>query len=459
MTKKGRIEGKKVSVFGMARSGMAVAKLLNRNGADVFVTDNKKEAELRSEIEELRHLNIDFEAGSHSERALDHRDYIVLSPGVNPGIPILRKAKAAGIPIFSEIEVAFWLCSAKIVGITGSNGKTTTSTLLGEILRKDSRECQVAGNIGIPFSSVVEKVSSSGIIVLELSSFQLENIEEFKPEVAALLNISADHLDRYPDLESYSRAKTKVFDNQVSQDFAILNMDDDPSIKIKDSCKAQVIFFSTAQELEKGAFIHQGKLVLRPNGKTENVLEVDEIGIKGPHNISNAICACAISAVLGVKKDSLREALRNFRGVEHRLEEVKTVSGIRFINDSKATNVRSVWYALNSIPEPILLIAGGRDKGGDFTQLREKAKEKLKSLILIGESKQKIDEALGDLVESIWVDSLEEGVKRAYQMASPGECVLLSPGCASFDMFKDYEHRGRVFKSAVRQLNSCGKNG
>ncbi len=458
MVKKERIKGKKVSVFGMARSGRAVAKLLKENGADVFVTDSKKEADLGFEIEELRRLNVDFEAGSHSGKALDSKDFIVLSPGINPNIPILKNARTTGIPIFSEIEVAYWFCSAKIVGITGSNGKTTTSTLLGEILKRDSRECQVAGNIGIPFSSVVEEVSPSGIIVLELSSFQLENIEEFKPEVAALLNISPDHLDRYPDLESYSRAKARIFDNQVSGDFAILNADDDSSIKIKDSCHAQVIFFSTAQELEKGAFIQEGKLVLRQNGETDSVIEAQKIGIKGPHNLSNAICACAMSAALGVEKDSLREALRNFRGVEHRLEEVKTISGIRFINDSKATNVRSVWYALDTIPEPILLIAGGRDKGGDFTQLREKVKEKLKSLILMGEAKQKIKEALGDLVEPIWVDSLEEGVKRAYHLASPGECVLLSPGCASFDMFEDYEHRGRIFKSAVRQLNSCGEN-
>lgn len=442
----------------MAKSGMAVAKLLCKNGASVFVTDIKKEDNLRSEIEELRRLNIDFETGSHSQRSLEHKDYIVLSPGISPDIPILKKARKIGIPLFSEIEVAFWLCQAQIVGITGSNGKTTTSTLAGEILKKDGKECQVAGNIGIPFSTVVERVSSRGIVVLELSSFQLENIEEFKPKVAALLNISPDHLDRYPDLESYSQAKLRIFENQTSEDFAIFNMDDHLSLKIKNNCKAKTIFFSTLKEIEKGSFLKDGELFLALNGKTEKILDVEEVGIKGSHNLSNAACACAISTALGAKKDSLREALKNFRGVEHRLEQVKSISRIKFVNDSKATNVRSVWYALKSIPEPILLIAGGKDKGGDFTQLRGLVKEKLKGLILMGEAKKKIDQALGDLVNSIWVESLEEGVKRAYKMASPGDCVLLSPGCASFDMFENYEQRGRVFKSMVKKLNHSVEN-
>ncbi len=453
MVRKDRINGKKVSVFGMARSGLAVAKLLVKNGADVFVTDTKKEEELKSETEELKRLKIDFETGSHSQRALDHKDFIVLSPGISSDIPVLKRARNTGLPLFSEIEVAFWLCPAQIVGITGSNGKTTTSTLLGEILKQDGRECQVAGNIGIPFSSVVETVSSRGVIVLELSSFQLEKIEEFKPKAAALLNISPDHLDRYPDLESYSEAKFKIFENQTPEDFAILNMDDDYSRKIKDKCKAQVIFFSTLKELEQGSFLKDGELLIKLNGKTEKILDVFELGIKGLHNLSNAACACAVSSILGTKKESMRQALKSFKGVEHRLEQVKIISGIKFINDSKATNVRSVWYALESIPKPILLIAGGRDKGGDFTQLREMVKEKVKNLILIGEAKEKICQALGDLVNSIKLDNLEEAVKKAYRMASSGDCVLLSPGCASFDMFENYEHRGRVFKSAVKQLD------
>jgi len=453
MVRKDRINGKKVSVFGMARSGMAVARLLSKNGADVFVTDTQEASKLKSEIEELKRSNIDLETGSHSQRALDQKDYIVLSPGISSDIPVLRKAQEKGLPMFSEIEVAFWLCQAQIVGITGSNGKTTTTTLVGEILGEDGRECKVAGNIGTPFSSVVEAVSSQGVIVLELSSFQLENIEEFRPKVAALLNISPDHLDRYSDFESYSEAKIRIFENQTPQDFAILNMDDEGAIDIKSDCNSQIIFFSTKRELERGSFLKDGDLFLRLDGETRRMLDADEMGIKGPHNLSNAACACAIAGILCVKKESIVQTLKRFKGVEHRLEEVKTISGIKFVNDSKATNVRSVWYALKSIPGPILLILGGRDKGGDFTQLRAMVKEKLKSLILIGESKKKIDQSLGDLIKPIWVDNLEEGVKKAYEMASPGDCVLLSPGCSSFDMFENYEHRGRVFKSAVRNLD------
>lgn len=441
----------------MARSGMAVARLLSKNGAEVFITDVKPEKELYSGIKELRDLNISFEIGSHSQKAISHKDYIVLSPGISSDIPILKEAKKIGLPLFSEIEVAFWLCQAQIVGITGSNGKTTTSALVGQILKEDNREYQVAGNIGVPFSSVVEDVSSQGIIVVELSSFQLENIEEFKPDVAALLNISPDHLDRYPDLKSYSEAKLRIFENQTSRDFALFNLDDDYSMKIKDHPHAQEIFFSTNQEVERGTYVKNGAMILKFNGQAEKITNSEEIRIKGPHNLSNAACACAIAGILGVKKESIRQALKNFEGVEHRLEEVRIISGIRFVNDSKATNVRSLWYALKSIPEPVLLIAGGRDKGGDFTELREIVKEKLKVLILLGEAKKKIDRALGDMIKPIWVDSLEEGVKKAYNMASPGECVLLSPGCASFDMFENYEHRGRVFKSVVNQLNGSEK--
>ncbi len=457
MVRKDRIRGKKISVFGMARSGMAVARLLSKNGAEVFITDIKEENELNSELQELKKLNISFEIGSHSQEAISHKDYIILSPGISSDIPILKEAKNMGLPMFSEIEVAFWLCQAQIVGITGSNGKTTTSALVGQILEEDNRECRVAGNIGVPFSSVVEDVSSQGIIVVELSSFQLENIEEFKPEVAALLNVSPDHLDRYPDLKSYSEVKLRIFENQTPQDFALFNLDDDYSMKIKDHPNAREIFFSTTKEVDRGAFIKNGEMVLRSDGKTEKISNAEEIGIKGPHNLSNAACACAIAGILGVKKESIGEALKSFKGVEHRLEEVRMISGIRFVNDSKATNVRSLWYALKSIKEPVLLIAGGRDKGGDFSELREIAKEKLKVLILLGEAKKKIDQALGDVIKPIWVDSLEEAVKKAYNMASPGECVLLSPGCASFDMFENYEHRGRVFKSVVNQLNSSEK--
>lgn len=436
----------------MARSGMALAKVLKNLGATVFLTEKRSEESLYSEITELKNSGIGYETGGHTSKAIEHKDYIVISPGIPYDLPTLIEAESKGIPIFSEIEVAYWLSEAQIVGITGSNGKTTTTTLVGEILKEDGREVRVAGNIGVPFSSVVQEVSSKGIIVLEISSFQLEKIEEFKPKISAILNVTPDHLDRYPDMKSYTDAKLRIFENQTEDDFVVLNWDDPITSNLAPMSRAKSLFFSTKSELKVGSYVKSGNLVFQLNGKAEEIIPVEEIGIKGPHNLSNACAACAICAPLGVKKDSMGKALRSFKGVEHRLEEVAIIDQIRFVNDSKATNVDSVFYALQSIKEPIFLIAGGKDKGGDFTRLRELVKSKVKGLILLGQAKEKIKEALGDLVPTYIVGSMQEAVEFGFKNADKGDCVLLSPACASFDMFKDYEHRGRVFKEAVLSL-------
>jgi UDP-N-acetylmuramoylalanine--D-glutamate ligase len=436
----------------MARSGLACARLLKSLGAQVFVSDSKSGDLLTPEIAQLTDLDIDFETGDHTLTAITDKDYLIVSPGVPLDIPILKEAQMRGIPVFSEIEVAFWLTDAKIVGITGSNGKTTTTTLVGEILKEEKRESQIGGNIGIPFSSLVERVSQEGILVLELSSFQLERIEEFRPYVSAVLNISADHLDRYPDLKSYIDAKLRIFENQTDVDFAVLNADDKNCMELALYSSSKKIFFSTKKELELGAFVKDGMLLYKMNGKGEKIIDTKDIGIKGPHNLSNAAAACAICAVLEVSPLSMRETLKRFRGVEHRLEEVATVSGVKFVNDSKATNVESVWYALQSVKEPIVLIAGGRDKGGEFAKLRELVRSKVKALILIGEAGEKIDHALGEQVPTFHSTSLEEAVKLSFKKAEAGDTVLLSPACASFDMFKDYQHRGEVFKTSVQTL-------
>ncbi len=447
-----RIRGKKVSVFGMARSGMAMAKLLKGLGASVFLTEKKTEKDLSPEITELRKLKIDYEAGGHTEKAIEYKDYLIISPGVPSDLPLLVEARREGIPIFSEIEVAFWLTEAQIIGITGSNGKTTTVNLVYEILKEDDREIRLAGNVGIPFSDVVQEVSPNGIIVLELSSFQLENIEEFRPKVSAILNVTPDHLDRYADMKSYTDAKLRVLENQNEEDYAVLNWDDPITSKLAPLSRAKSLFFSTKSELRVGSYVKNGNLVFQLNGKAEEIISVEEIGIKGPHNLSNAAAACAICAVLQVKKESMEKALKRFKGVEHRLEEVALIQGIKFVNDSKATNVDSLYYALQSIKEPILLIAGGKDKGGDFSRLRELIQKRVKGLILLGEAKEKIKTAFKDLVPIYSVDSLEEGVKLGFGKAEKGDCVLLSPACASFDMFKNYEERGRVFKNTVLNL-------
>lgn len=447
-----RIKGKKVSVFGMARSGMAMAKLLKSLGASIFLTEKKREEGLYSEILELKKLGIEYEIGGHTGKAIEHKDYLVISPGVPIDLPLLVESHRRGIPIFSEIEVAFWLSEAQIIGITGSNGKTTTATLVYEILKEDSRETRLAGNIGIPFSSVVQEVSSNGIIVLELSSFQLEKIEEFTPKVSAILNISADHLDRYPDLKSYTDAKLRIFENQTEEDFVVLNWDDLVTSKLAPFSRAKSLFFSTKNELKVGSYVKDGNLVFQLNGKAEEIIPVEGIGIKGPHNLSNSAAACAICGSLGIKRESMEKALRKFKGVEHRLEEVTVIDQIRFVNDSKATNVDSLYYALQSVKEPILLIAGGRDKGGDFNGLRELVKKKVKGLILLGESKEKIKNAFVDLVPAYFVDSLQEGVRVGFRKAEKGDCILLSPACSSYDMFEDYEERGRIFKNEVLNL-------
>ena len=450
--RKDRIVGKRISVLGMARSGVSCARLLKKIGAEVFVSEIKVGEHLTAGINQLLELSIDFETGGHTSKAIRDKDFIVVSPGIPLGVPILSQAENSGIPIFSEIEVAFWLTDAKIIGITGSNGKTTTVTLVGEILKEDKRECQVGGNIGIPFSSIVEKVSPDGILVLELSSFQLERIEEFKPYISSVLNITPDHLDRHPDLKSYMEAKLRILENQTQDDFAVLNADDENSLKLASYGKSRKAFFSVGKELEQGAFVRKGKLVSRWNGKESQIIDAIQIGIKGPHNLSNASAACAICSILEVTPQSMQKALKSFKGVEHRLEQVATISGVNFINDSKATNVESVWYALQSVSPPIILIAGGKDKGGDFSKLRELVQKNVKALILIGDAKEKLNDVLGDLVPTFLSDSLEEAVQLSFKKASPKDVVLLSPGCASFDMFKDYQNRGNVFKSSVRDL-------
>jgi UDP-N-acetylmuramoylalanine--D-glutamate ligase len=451
--RKDRIEGKKISILGMARSGVSCAILLHKLGAEVFVSDVKKKELLTAQIEQLEEFDIDYETGGHTSRVLRNKDFLVVSPGIPSNVPILSEADNMGIPGFSEIEVAYWLTDSKIVGITGSNGKTTTVTLLGEILKEDKREYRLGGNIGIPFSGIVEQVSPEGIIVLELSSFQLERIEEFKPHVASVLNITPDHLDRHPDMKAYVEAKLRIMENQSEEDFAVLNVDDEGSLKFAAFGKSKKVFFSTKTEPEPGAFVRGEKLITRLNGKENEITNIEEITIRGPHNLSNACAACTIGGILGVSSEAMRRALKSFPGVEHRLERVATVSGVSFVNDSKATNVDSVWYALQSVTPPVILIAGGKDKGGDFNRLRELVQKNVKTLVLIGEAEEKIRTALGDLVPVFHADTLEEAVELSFKKAASGDTVLLSPGCASFDMFRDYQHRGQVFKTSVRNLN------
>jgi UDP-N-acetylmuramoylalanine--D-glutamate ligase len=453
MTISERVKNRVVGIVGMARSGRAAARLIQRMGGVPFVSDIKPVVELAREVDELKRHGIDFEAGGHSDRLLES-DFVVLSPGVPRNTDFVKKISEKGIPIFSEIELASWFCRGKIIGITGSNGKTTTTSLLGAILTEAGLENHVCGNIGYAFSEAVPDISPEGYAVVEVSSFQLESVEEFAPHIAVILNITPDHLDRYDNFDGYKRAKYRIAESQRDNDFLILNADDSVTDEKEISTNAGKLFFSISRMLPTGVFKRGETLVGIVGGKEHIIVETNRIRIPGPHNLQNAAAASLAALLSGVEAAVIGEALRRFPGVEHRLEDVETIAGIRFVNDSKATNVDSVCSALRSFEAPVYLIAGGRDKGGDFRPIIDYGRGKIKEIVLIGEARKKIFETLGKAFPVQFADSMEEAVKKTFGIASPGEIVLLSPACASFDMYDNFEHRGRVFKLAVRSLRN-----
>ncbi len=448
------IEGKKVTVIGGARSGLAVARLLKKMGADVFVSDMKKPEEIKYvkfTPEELNSAGIKYEFGEHSEKVYDC-DFMVISPGVPSNAPVVQKAMELGIKVWSEIEVASWFCKAPIIAVTGTNGKTTTTSLIGHIFKTAGFKTIVAGNIGAPFSDFVLDADEGSIVVLEVSSFQLDHIENFKPKVAVLLNITPDHLDRYDSFGDYILSKFRIFKNQREDDFAVYNYDDEIVQPYVESLNVIKLPFSVRDKLSCGGFIEDGYITLNFKNKKERILKMNNLRIRGIHNVYNSLAAALAARAMEVKDEIIRESLQSFEGVEHRLEFVREINGVKFINDSKATNVNSLWYALESFDEPIILIAGGRDKGNDYSKVYDLVKRKVKLIIAIGESKNKIYDEFKNLTNVIEVDSMEEAVKKAYENSAPGDVVLLSPACASFDMFRDYEHRGEVFKKLVNEL-------
>ncbi len=456
MTIEERINGRKIGVVGMARSGVAAALLAYDYGGQPFVSDSNEAKILATQIERLDAVHIPYETGGHTDRLLGC-DYLIVSPGVPLNIDILSRAKQQGIPIFSEVEFAFWTCRGKVVAITGSNGKTTTTTLLGEIFSTAGLNAYVGGNIGLPFSEIAPKVPEDGIAVIEVSNFQLQTIADFTPDTALILNLTPDHLDRHGTFENYKRAKYRITENQGKAQSLILNLDD-PETNVADmNSKATVRYFTTGDSADAGAFVRDDFLWLRKNGEEQKVIRCSEIMIPGPHNLQNAAAAVCAASLYNVPVADMKKVLSTFAGVEHRLENVGRVAGISFVNDSKATNVDSVCYALRSIDTPIHLIAGGRDKGGVFETIADFGKGKIKGIVAIGEAKEKIFNALGQQFPVQFAADLEAAVNMCFQSAHPGETVLLSPGCASFDQFDNFEHRGRVFKQAVAKLKN-GKN-
>lgn len=457
MTARERIQGRKVGVIGMARSGMAAAVLASRMGAEVFVSDVSPAPQLDTQLARLNEYRIRFETGGHTERLLQS-DYLIISPGVPPDIQIVKRATQLGIPIFSEVEFACWLCRGTIVAITGSNGKTTTTSLTGEILKAAGRPTFVCGNIGRPFAEVVEDIPDNGIAVVEVSTFQLERIETFAPHIALILNLSPDHLDRHGSFEAYKKLKYRIAENQTSEDFLILNHHDRDSMTDSIDSAARRLTFSVEDFGDATTIVRNGKLCLRWGDEIVPVIDVADIRIPGPHNLQNASAAAAATSLLEVPTDVMADTLRRFPGVEHRMERVDRVAGIDFINDSKATNVDSVTYALRSLDSPIWLIAGGKGKGGSYAPIAEYGRGRIKGLVLIGQARQDIFDELGKAFPAEFAESLQDAVRIAFGKAKPGDAILLSPACASFDMFESYEQRGRVFKKAVASLRTRETN-
>ena len=452
-----RVEKKRVLVVGMARSGIAAAQLLLSHGAIPVLYDAKKAETFGENLYPLMNTACEFHLGEDPFILLDRCDLVVISPGVPIDAPIVKAAKEQGIPLIGELELAYSLMQGDVLAISGTNGKTTTVTLLGKMFENAGRIVYTAGNIGYPLSMVALNSKKSDVVVVEVSSFQLESIKTFHPIVAALLNITEDHLNRHGTMEQYIRLKQRIFENQTAEDIAVLNMDDPVLFRMADKIKSRVAFFSRTQTVPCGASVEDGKIIWRWDGVIRPICDADQILIPGPHNLENALAATAMAASRGVPPAVIRHTLQSFTGVEHRIEKVRVYEGITYINDSKGTNVDSTIKAVQSMKVPTVLILGGYDKHTDFMPLcREIVLSGMIShIIAMGQTARQITQALEEAgyrgITQAY--SMEDAVQKARKVAVSGGNVLLSPACASFDMFRDFEHRGQVFKEIVARLS------
>ena len=443
----------KVLIIGAARSGLAAAAFLAQKGEEVIVTDTNLKAQKESE-EALKKYEIRYIWGKQPDIDELAVDMIVVSPGVPLSIAPIRRAKELGIKVIGEVELAYLNAKAPIVAITGTNGKTTTTTLVGEIFKAAGWECGVGGNIGVSLLEESEKISDAGVLVAEISSFQLESTEKFKPKAAAILNLTPDHLDRHGDMQGYLAAKAKIFAMQDENDFLVLNYEDEYLRPLAEKCQSQVLFFSAQHILKNGVYVEDKMIKIAFKGKISQVCPPEEIRIKGAHNLENALAAVALCFALGVDEQVIAQVLRDFKGVEHRLEPVRELDGVLYINDSKGTNPDSTSKALVAYDRPLILIAGGKNKGLSFLPLAKLIKERVKGVVLVGMAKNDIKAALDEVGFSnyVLVDKFEETVEAAKKMADEGDIVLLSPACTSWDMFKSFEERGELFKKLVNAL-------
>lgn len=450
--RKSEVWGKKVLVVGLAKTGISTAKFLDEQGAIVTATDVSPASQIKG-IDELKKIGIEVETSGHSLKHFLNADLIVLSPGVSPGIEPLQEARKKGIEIISEIELAYNFIKEPIVAIAGTNGKTTTTTLIGKILEAGSKKVFVGGNIGLPLIEYAAAGETADYLVVEVSSFQLEGIRKFRPHIAVLLNITEDHLDRYASFDEYAAAKFRLFENMKQGDVAVVNNDDaviNSKLKTQKS-KFKVIPFSSSVRLKQGIYYSNGNIVYSFEGAEESYPTAN-FKLKGIHNIENIMASIAAAKACGIPRDLILKTIEGFKGLPHRMELVRERSGVAYYNDSKGTNIGALQKSLEGFNSPVILIAGGKDKGGDYRVLNDLIKKKVKSLILLGEAKNKIKNAFNGLTEIVMVDSLQDAVGKASAKAVKGDVVLLSPACSSFDMFKDYKERGELFRRLVEAL-------
>jgi len=446
------IHGKNALVVGLARSGLTAARWLSDHGAVVTVTDMRPPSAFSKEIPELLHRKVGLELGLHQESTFLRQDFIVISPGVPADLPVLNLARQKGIPVVPEIELAGWFLEGRLVGITGTNGKTTTTALLGKILEASGSPTFVGGNIGVPLLMAVDQNRPASIVVSELSSFQLETIDTFRPHVAVLLNLTPNHLDRHPNFEAYVAAKARIFSNQTENDYAILNADDENVMKLVPSIRSQKVFFSREKELPSGVFVSRGQILYRVQNLEVALMKTTDVRLRGEFNLENVLADAAAACVLGAEFDSIRRAVREFGGVEHRLEFVREVRGVDFYNDSKATSVDAATKALSTFERGVHLILGGKDKGAPYAPLRSLLKDRVCEVLVIGAAQKRIVSELSGAAEIVEAGDLETAVRTAAERARPGEVVLLAPACSSFDQFENFEHRGQIFKALVEKL-------
>jgi UDP-N-acetylmuramoylalanine--D-glutamate ligase len=448
------LKDKRVLVLGLARTGIATARFCAARGARVTAIDDRGAEQLGEAASGLQTIGCTLAFGSYPLTDFAAQDLIVPSPGVPANHPGLAAAREASVPIWSEIELAWRFLRGRLIGVTGSNGKTTTTSLIGHILGGSGKPVSVAGNIGTPLIARVDQSNHETITVAELSSFQLELIDSFRPDISVLLNVTPDHLDRHPSFEEYARAKARIFENQAERDSAVINADNPASAERAPS-QPQVFWFSRKKRVVSGAYLRNGQIVFRRNGEDTALLDCADVGLRGEHNLENVLAAASAGFLAGAAPGEIAAGVRSFPGVEHRLEFVAEISGVSFFNDSKATNVDATIKALEAFSGGLFVILGGKDKGSDYAPLIPLLRERARGVLLIGAAEEKIAAQLDGAVPFVRARTLDRAVELAYQRAREGDTVLLAPACSSFDQFENYEHRGRAFKKLVRALDEA----